>query len=194
MYDILKTSVNGTHPLSFCDTLPGGPPPDPQDLWLFTDPVARAVYSHENRLDQLEHDICSYAMYEGRWAPDELELKHEIQRLLRENTLIPKGTFGHLSPHPTVYRAICGGALEVAGYRHHFGAGNDILFEPWLARASNAGLRGPVRVGRLQHTTRLCLCCEAFPRAAILCERALAILRQTRQNRRTDNLFACQRE
>jgi len=78
MYDILETLVNGTHPLSLCDTLPGDPAPDPRELWLFTDPVAREIYSHQNRLDQLEHDICSYAMYEGRWAPDELELKRKF--------------------------------------------------------------------------------------------------------------------
>lgn len=179
MYDILKTSVNGTHPLSFCDTLPDGPVPDPQDLWLFTDPVAREVYSQQNRLDQLEHDVCSYAMYEGRWAPDELELKHEIRRLLRKNTLIPKGAFGHLSPHPTVYRAVNEGRLEIAGQNFHFEAGDDIIFVPWLARVSYPNLRGPMRIGRLQTTAKLCLCCDAFPAISLFCERALAILHQT---------------
>lgn len=179
VYDILKTSLNGTHDLSACDTPRLDSAPDPQDLWLFTDPAAREVYRQQNRLDQLRDDIAAYAMHEGRWTPQELELKQGFQRLLSDSFLVPKNTFCHLSPHPTVYRAVSEGQLEVTGQRFHFGAGDDLVFVPWLARVSYPGLNRPVHIGRLQHLTTLCLCSEAFPVVGNLCERALAILHET---------------
>jgi hypothetical protein len=181
MYDILRTSIiKGRPELSTCN-LPAWPAAgaDPQDIWLFTDSGAREVYQQQNRLDQLQADITSYAMYEGRWAPEELAAQGELQRLLNENILIPKGTFCHLSPHATVYRALCNGRLAVAGQRLHVEAGEDIVFVPWLLRGTHPGLRGPMYIGRLRSTTHLHLCCDTFPAISAYCEKALAILHQT---------------
>lgn len=177
MYDILYPSANGANDLAWLD--PATDDLGADDLWRFTDPVAQAFYRHEGRLDQLQEDVQAYAMCAGRWAPDELEYDQEIRRLVRANVLYPKGTFGYLSPHPTVYRATTDGVLEIAGQKHHFGAAQDIAFVPWLARVCCPGLTGPVRIGRLQSIRTLCLNCEAFPRVSMLCERALAILQQT---------------
>jgi hypothetical protein len=140
------------------------------------------LYARQGRLEQLKQDILAYVMYEERWAPDELQLKRETQRLLSANVVLPKGTFSYLSPHPTVYRADGEGVIEIAGQKFHFDSGQDIVFVPWLARVSWPSLTGPVRIARLQSTVNLCLCCDAFPRVNGLCERALAILRQTLPN------------
>lgn len=156
--------------------------PRPRDSWLFTDPVARSVYARQRRLGQLKEDIRAYVMRNRRWAPEELEFNHELGRLLEAGLLIPKGTFGYLSPHPSVYRATHDGDLKVNGHRFHFEIGDDVVFEPWLARVSTPGLWGPLRIGRLQSFTTLCLCREAFPQVSRLCEKALAILQQTLPN------------
>ena len=179
MYDILKTSTKGRLDFSLYNPSIENSDSDPHDPWLFTDPNARDAYAQHNRLDQLESDVSTYAMYEGCWAPDELELKRELHRLLHSHSLIPKGTFCYLSPHPTVYRAVSTGTLEVCGQKYHFAPGDEVVFVPWLARVSRPGLSGPVHIGRLQSISRLCLCCEAFPVIGSFCERALAILHQT---------------
>ncbi len=181
MYDILKSPVNGHH-LSHADTTPADPEPQPDNPWLFTDPAARAIYARQGRIDQLKHDILTFVMCEGQWSPDELQLKCEIRRLLGTNVLQPKGAFGYLSPHPTVYRAANEGVLEITGHKLHFEIGQDVVFEPWLARVHYPGLPGPVRIGRLRSAPDVCLCCDAFPKVGELCERALAILRQTLPN------------
>ena len=181
MYDILTSSVNGHHP-SRADTTTDDLEPQPDNPWLFTDPAARAIYARQGRSDQLKHDILTFVMYDGQWSPDELQLKREIRQLLWANVLQPKGTFSYLSPHPTVYRAASDGILEIAGHKFHFEAGQDVVFEPWLARVCYPGLPGPARIGRLRSVADVCLCCDAFPRVGTLCERALAILRQTLPN------------
>ena len=177
MYDVLYASVNGHN-----DPVPAQATSADLDLknsWLFTDPVARALYAQQGRLDQLKADVLAYVMYEGRWASDELEFEREIWRLLRSNVLQPKDTFSHLSPHPTVYRATGEGVMEIAGRKHHFFAGQDIVFAPWLARVSRPSFIGPMWIGRHQSINDLCLSCEAFPRVSQLCECALGIFRQT---------------
>ena len=179
MYEILKAWADDPRYLSHTDTTAASPDPGPSDLWLFTDPVAQAIYAQQGQRDRLRADICTYVMYGGQWSPDELQFKREIRRLLCEGLLIPKGTFGYLSPHPTVYQAISEGVLRVDGGKYYFHAGDDVVFEPWLARVSLPGLVGPVRIGRLRTITTFCLCGEAFPKAGELCERAFAILRQT---------------
>jgi len=72
VYDVLYASVGGHD----------GPAPakttaddlDRKNPWLFTDPVARAFYSHLGRLTQLEQDIQAYVLHYGRWTPGELQL------------------------------------------------------------------------------------------------------------------------
>lgn len=179
MYEILKARADDLHYLAHTDTTVTSLDPGSSDLWLFTDPVAQAIYAQQGKRDRLRTDIITYVMYGGQWSPDELEFKREVRRLLCEGLLIPKGTFGYLSPHPTVYQAISEGVLKVDGGKYYFHAGDDVVFEPWLARVSTPGLVGPVRIGRLRTITTLRLCDEAFPKAGELCERALAILRQT---------------
>lgn len=80
----------------------------------------------------MKHDILTFVMYDGQWSPDELQLKREMRQLLWANVLQPKGTFGYLSPHPTVYRAASDGILEIAGHKFHFEAGLVLL---WRATA-----------------------------------------------------------
>lgn len=178
MYIIQKSTLNGIHDHSSFDTTATSPDPNPSDPWLFTDPFARDLYMQLDLIDQLEEDIRTYVMFEGCWAREELEYKIEVRRLLREGLIAPTGNFGYLSPHPTVYRSLKAWTLVVSKQRHAFNAGEDLIFEPWLARYSEPGLNGPFRIGQLHHVSTPVLCCDAFPRICIHCDRTRAIMRQ----------------
>lgn len=179
MYDILKTQVNAGQFLSQTDTTAASPDPGPNNPWLFTDPVAQAIYARRGQRDQLREDIRTHVMYAGYWSQEELEFKYELRRLLGKGLLVPKGTFCYLSPHPSVYRGVQAGVLKIAGQNRRFDSGDDVVFNPWLARVASPRQLGPAHIGRLLSTTRLCLCREAFAKTSSLCERALAVLHQT---------------
>ncbi|OGO27695.1 MAG: hypothetical protein A2W33_01865 [Chloroflexi bacterium RBG_16_52_11] len=185
MYGIRKAIEIGKHERYQSDTTADSPEPNPADPWLFTDPQARIIYQTEDRLRQLEEDICTYVMTQGQWAPEDIECKYEIRRLLHEELLKPDYSFGYLSPHPTVYHAMSNGKLNIASQHLNFKIGDEIVFEPWLSRVANPGHVGPIWVGRVKHITGLCLCSEAFPLACIHCDRTVAILRQTLKHSRT---------
>ncbi|MEK7441092.1 MAG: hypothetical protein AABZ78_09870 [Chloroflexota bacterium] len=179
MYDILKDQEDDRLFPVAADISIAALDPQPDDLWLFTDPIAKELYTRQNKLDQLQEDILRYAMCNGRWAANDLKFFGEVQRLLRDKTIIPKGTLGYRSPHPTVYRAVRESAFEIAGRKFHFEIGNDLVFEPWLARVSTPSSASPVRIGKFRTVANFCLCGDAFPRASMLCDKALEILRQT---------------
>jgi hypothetical protein len=178
LYGIQKSVVNGEQDGYQSDTTAASPDPNPADPWLFTDPFARVLYVQRDLIDHLEEDIRTYAMFDGCWAPEELEYKLEVRRLLREGFIAPRNSYGYLSPHPTVYRTLKRGALEVAGQRYAFAGLEDLIFEPWLARYAHAGLIGPFRVDQLYYISNPCLCCEAFPLVCIHCDHTRAIMRQ----------------
>ena len=155
------------------------PEPNTTDPWLFTDPIAIEIYRQNNLLEALEKDIFTYVMYDGQWAPEEMECQYEIQRLLEDGLLAAKGYFGDLSPHPTLYSARGRGELKFAGKKLHFKTGDELIFEPWLERLTQPGLVGPVRVGYVrQFTGKLRLCCDAFPRICIHCDHTRAVMRE----------------
>ena len=178
MYGIQKSTVNENQVCFPSDTTAAGPDPDPDDPWLFTDPFARHTYAQRDLIDQLEEDIRDYAMFDGYWAPEELEFKLEVRRLLREGFITSWNSYGFLSPHPTIYRTLKKGTLEVSGQRYAFNECEGLIFEPWLRRYSHPGLNGPLQVGFLSLVSNPCLCCDAFPHVCIHCDKTRAIMRQ----------------
>lgn len=178
MYIIPKSTMNGKHDHAPSDTTATSPEPSPSDPWLFTDPLAQGFYIQHDLINQLEEDIRTYVMFDGCWALDELEYKFEIRRLLREGFIAPAGSFGYLSPHPTVYRTLKVGTLIVSKKRYAFNVGEEMIFEPWLTRYADPGLNGPLQIGQLYHVSSPLLCCDAFPRICIHCDKTRAIMRQ----------------
>ena len=175
--DSVRTLLAGAPVTTFQEIInAAGDEPDPGDVWLFTDPAAKTYYAKEGKLARLEQDIRKYVMFFGRWGPDELEFKREIDRLLYFNVLAPRPAFGHLCPHPTIYRAMREGKIRLIDEQFPFRIGEDIVFEPWIARVSHPGLVGPLRIGWLDTTKRFLLCCEAFPQIKELLDRDLKIL------------------
>ena len=178
MYAIQKTGLYGNQYDPISDTTAVSPDPDPADPWLFTDPSARSFYFEHGLIGQLEDDIRTYAMFDDCWTPEELEYKLEVRRLLREGYIAPRDSFGHISPHPTIYRTLREGSLEISGQRYAFTGLEVLMFEPWLARYSNPGLRGPLQVCHLRYVAYPCLCCDAFPNVCIHCDITRAMMRR----------------
>jgi hypothetical protein len=187
MYSIQKPIVHGEQGGFKSDTIADSPDPDPADPWLFTDPFARQLYAQRDLIDQLEEDIRDYAMFDGHWAPEELEYKVEVRRMLREGSITPWSSYGHLSPHPTIYRTLKKGTLEVSGVRYAFKEFEHLIFEPWLERYSHPGLNGPLQVGHLSPVYNHCLCCDAFTHVCIHCDKTRAIMRQILSYRNKGN-------
>ena len=160
---------------------------DQTNVWLFTSPSARAIYTKQGKLAILERDIRTYAMYEGKWSSDELQFRQEIGHLIKSNHLIPRPAFGHISPHPIIYRAIREGRIRIHGMNFSFRIGDDIVFAPWIERLNHPGLIGPLRIDRLNTTTRYTLCYEEFPQMKELSPKDLDVLHKivyTSLNRR----------
>jgi hypothetical protein len=158
--NILKAFFGTPQYVSRTDTTADSPDPDPNDLWAFTDPDAREMFEHEERLPELEQDIRYEVMRAGPWQPEELEYKREIRRLLGEGLIVDKGSYWFASPFSTVYRAVRGGSLRVAGREYPFRAGDDIVFQCRMTRDKNPTLTGPLSVARLQPTDKAKLCGE----------------------------------
>ncbi len=175
---ILKSTLNGKHDHFPADTTPTSPEPSLSDPWLFTDPFARDLYMHRNLINQLKEDIQTYVMLDGCWTPEELECKLEIRQLLRKGFITSVDSFGYLSPHPTAYRTLKEGSLMVSGQQYAFRSREDLIFEPWLARYSDPGLNGPLRIGQLYDVSSPCLCCDSFPHICIHCDNTRGIMRQ----------------
>lgn len=178
MYSILKSVINGKQDDAASDTAATSPDPSSSDPWLFTDPCARDLYMKRDRIGELEEDIRTYVMFDGCWAPEELEYKLEVRRLLGEGLIAPTGRFGYLSPHPTVYHILKEGMLVISGRQYAFQDGEDLMFEPWLARYAEPGLKATFRVGCLHDVSSPCLCCDVFPQVCIHCNNTLTIMRQ----------------
>jgi hypothetical protein len=161
MFEILKRLFDTPQYVSRTDTTADSPDPDPNDVWLFTDPDARDEYAERGDLDRLEHDIRFEVMRGGPWQSDELEYKREVRRLLREGTLADKGTYWWASPHPTVYRARRDGTLTVGGRTLHFRRGDDIVFQCRMSRdmyQADEENPVPVLIARLERTSKSVLC------------------------------------
>ena len=178
MYIIQKSTLTGKYDHLLSDTTAASSNPTLSDPWLFTDPFARDLYMERKLIGPLEEDIRTYVMLDGCWAPEELECKLELRRLLQEGLIEPVGSFGYLSPHPTVYRTLKEETLIISKHKSAFTDREDLIFEPWLARYSDPGLNGPLRIGQLYHVSSPVLCCDNFPQICIYCDRTRVVMRQ----------------
>lgn len=158
--DILKVLFGTSQYTSRADTTPDSPDPNPNDVWIFTDPDARNSYASRGQLDRLAQDITYEVLRGGAWQPEELEYKRELRRLLRGSLIADKGTYWYRSPHSTVYRAQRGGTLTVSGKTYRFGAGDDIVFQCRMERDEHDEDSGPVLIARLQSTEGAVLCSD----------------------------------
>jgi hypothetical protein len=148
------------------------------NVWLFTDPLAKAIYSQRGELGALEQDISTFAMFQGKWSQDELEFKQQIDDLYVARVISPKIGFGNISPHPTIYKILGPGKIEVHGEKYHFKIGEEIVFASWAERLSHAGVHGPLRIGRFDVSDSVYLGCQAYSQLTGLARNEIEVLHQ----------------
>ena len=112
----------------FCGStfMPG--PTNVDDLWLFTDPVARARFEFAGTLNKLEHDIRYEVLRGGTWSKLDRECKREFERLVSEGVIRKLASFWAISPFPPVYRARQDGELILTGKRFPFRKGQELVW------------------------------------------------------------------
>lgn len=106
--------------------IPG--PTDVDDLWLFTDPVARARFEFNGTLDKLEHDIRYEVLRGGTWNALDRACKRELDRLEQQGVIRKLASFWAVSPFPPVYRARQDGEVILADKRFPFQEGQELVW------------------------------------------------------------------
>jgi serine/threonine protein kinase len=129
----------------------------PRDIWLMTDPVARARYEFDGTLTRLEHDIRYEVMRGLDWSDLDRAYLREIARLLQAGIVRRLASFWAVSPHPPMYRALKDGEMCLGDKRILFRKGNEMTWACPMTR-DRFGLDRPVLIGDLQdeRTQRLC--------------------------------------
>ena len=135
--------------------MPG--PTEVDDVWLMTDPVARARFEFEGTLDKLEHDIRYEVLRGGTWSSLDRECKGELDRLEREGAIRRLASFWALSPFPPVYRARQDGELVLGGRHFPYRKGQELVWACPMTR-DRFELEFPILIGDFasEHTQRLC--------------------------------------
>jgi serine/threonine protein kinase len=127
------------------------------DIWLMTDPVARARYESNGTLKKLEHDIRNEVMRGLDWSDLDRAYLREIACLEQAGTVRKLASFWAVSPHPPVYRALKDGEMFLGGRRIPFRKGDEMTWACPMTR-DRFGLESPVMIGDFQdeHIQRLC--------------------------------------
>ena len=119
---------------------------DAENIWLMTDPVARARYEFEGTLDRLEHDIRYEVLRGGDWSAEDRAYAREMARLEGEGVVRRLASFWAISPHPPVYRALKDGEIVLGERRVQFKEGDEVVWACPMTR-DRFELDVPVLVG-----------------------------------------------
>ena len=127
------------------------------DVWLMTDPVARARYEFNGTLKKLEHDIRYEVMRGLDWRDLDRAYLREITRLEQAGIVRKLASFWAVSPHPPVYRALKEDEMCLGDRRIPFHKGDEITWACPMTR-DRFGLESPVLIGDFQdeRVQRLC--------------------------------------
>jgi hypothetical protein len=130
-----------------------------EDVWLMTDPVARARYEFKDSLDKLEHDIRYEVMRGQDWSALDRAYVREIARLEKAGLVRKLASFWAASPHPSVYCALADGEIVLGEGRVPFQSGDEITWACPMTR-DRFGLEQPVLVGDFKDARMQRLCGE----------------------------------
>ncbi len=130
-----------------------------EDVWLMTDPVARARYEFNGTLDKLEHDIRYEVMRGQDWSPSDRAFVQQASELEKSGVIRKLASFWAISPHPPIYRALQEGQLELDGRRIPFHKGDEIVWACPMTR-DRFNLDVPVLIGDFDNERVQHLCSE----------------------------------
>lgn len=130
---------------------------DVDDIWLFTDPVARARFEFNTTLDKLEQDIRYEVLRSGTWSVLDRECKRELDRLESGGIIRKLASFWAISPFPPVYRARQDGEVALGGKRFAFRKGQELVWACPMTR-DRFELDYPILIGDFgsERVQRLC--------------------------------------
>ena len=144
-----------TCPYCGAQVMPG--PTDVDDIWLMTDPVARARFEFRGQLPELEHDVRYEVLRGGTWSDMDRECKQVLEGLARQGALRGIASFWALSPFPPIYRAQQDGELPLGGRKFSFRKGQELIWACPMTR-DRFELEAPILIGDFQseRVQRLC--------------------------------------
>lgn len=119
------------------------------DVWMMTDPVARARYEYAGTMDKLEHDIRYEVMRGQDWSAYDRAFLTEIDRLEEVGLVRRLASFWSVSPHPPIYRALGDGEIVLGEHRLPFQEGDEIIWACPMTR-DRFELNLPALIGNFQ--------------------------------------------
>jgi DNA-directed RNA polymerase subunit RPC12/RpoP len=131
---------------------------DPENIWIFTDPIAKAKFGFEKKLFELEQDIRFNVMRGVTWQEDDIQYLFEVKRLLRDGIIKKTTSYWFSSPFSTIYKALRNGKIFISGKKYMFRKGEEIVWQCQMGRELH-NLGGPVLVGEFT-PKRMTLYCK----------------------------------
>ena len=119
---------------------------NPEDIWLFTDPVAKANFRFKGNLLEVEHDIRFNVMRGKSWQEVDLEYLHEIKRLCEDGFIKKTTSFWFSSPFTPIYKALQNGKIVISNKKYPFKKGEEIAWQCQMGREL-LNLNAPVLIG-----------------------------------------------
>ncbi len=132
---------------------------DPENVWLLTDPVAKAKFQFEGKLIELEQDIKFNVMQGKCWQEDDIEYLSEIKRLIGKRKIKKTTSFWFSSPFTPIYRAIQDGKIIISGKKYRFKKGEEIVWQCQMGRELH-NLDGPILISGFSPKKRTMFCKE----------------------------------
>ncbi len=129
------------------------------EVWLMTDPVARANYEFDGKLEKLEHDIRFEVLRGKDWSELDRTYLREVERLEHEGLIRRLASFWAVSPHPPIYRALAEGEFNLGAKKFHFRKGDEITWACPMTR-DLADMDHPTLIGDFQDSRMIQLCGE----------------------------------
>jgi hypothetical protein len=129
------------------------------NVWMMTDPVAKAKYERQGRLDELEQDIRFDALRGQPFSADDIAFAQQIDWLEQSGVVKRMASYWAVSPHSTIYRALQAGQLSLAGRTIEFRRDDQLV---WLCQMGmeTFNLEVPVLIGNLRAARVSQLCGE----------------------------------
>jgi hypothetical protein len=127
------------------------------NVWMMTDPVAKAKYEHQGRLDELEQDIRFDVLRGQPFSADDVAFAQQIDWLAQLGVVKRMASYWAVSPHPSIYRGLQAGQLSLAGRTVEFRRGDQLV---WLCQMGMEMFDSevPVLIGNLRaaRVSKLC--------------------------------------
>ncbi|GMR14211.1 MAG: hypothetical protein BMS9Abin29_2451 [Gemmatimonadota bacterium] len=127
------------------------------NVWMMTDPVAKAKYERLGRLDELEQDIRFDVLRGQTFSADDIAFAQQIDWLEQSGVIKRMASYWAVSPHPTIYRALQAGHLSLAGRNIEFRRDDQLV---WLCQMGMEMFDSevPVLIGNLRaaRVSKLC--------------------------------------